>query len=290
MILVADSGSTKCDWILISENGERFETHTMGFNPFFHNEHLIEDELNKNTLLRRHADLISHIYFYGAGASSSDRNAIIERGLAKIFTKTKKIVVDHDVKAAVIATAKDQKGIVCILGTGSNSCYSDGKNISEIIPALGYILGDEGSGSFFGKKILTAYLYKKLPTELAELLEHIYGVNKELILETVYKQPNANVYLATFAKFAYEYRKHIFFEPMIRDGLTEFINMHVCCYPNYKDVPVHFIGSIAFYFKDVLGEIALNYPLTIGEIVKNPISLMADYYCNKHAIPLKAEY
>ncbi len=285
MILVADSGSTKCDWILISNSGERFETNSMGFNPFFHNEDLIAFELNQNELLKQNAAQITHIYFYGAGASSAMRNAIIERGLRRLFTNAEKIVVDHDVKAAVIATAKDNEGIVCILGTGSNSCYSDGNKIHEIIPALGYILGDEGSGSSFGKKTVIAYLYKTLPLELARALENDYGVNKELILETVYKKPNANVYLASFAKFVYDNRTHPFFEKIIRDGLKEFINMHVCCYDNYKVVPVHFIGSIAFYFKDVLAEISREYPFTIGQIVKNPITLLADYHSDKHSIP-----
>ncbi|MFM9943598.1 MAG: hypothetical protein ACKVQB_00050, partial [Bacteroidia bacterium] len=190
MLLVADSGSTKCDWILVKSTGERLETSTMGFNPFFHNSVFIESELKKNELFVKYAGEVADLYFFGAGASSQNRNSIIENGLKKVFTNAKNIIVDHDIKAAVIATAGDQPGIVCILGTGSNSCYFDGETVSEKIPALGYILGDEGSGAYFGKILLTKYLYKKLPMELETALEKDCGVSKESIFEAIYNKPN----------------------------------------------------------------------------------------------------
>lgn len=286
MLLVADSGSTKCDWILVKSSGERLETSTMGFNPFFHNEKLIETELKKNELLIRYADRVNQVRFFAAGASSQERNAILEQGLKSVFKNSVDVMVDHDIKAAVIATAEDNAGIVCILGTGSNSCYYDGKTVHEIIPALGYILGDEGSGAYFGKKLLSKYLYKKLPLDLAAALEKEYGVTKESIFEAIYKKPNANVYLASFMKFAHANQSHPFFKELIYKGLSEFINIHVWCFENFREVPVHFVGSIAYYFRDVLEEVAKNYRFTIGKIIKKPVTSLADYYCKKLNYPL----
>jgi hypothetical protein len=286
MLLVADSGSTKCDWILVKPDGERIDTHTMGFNPFFHNEEIISSEILKNELLAKNADKIEYISFYGAGASSDSRNSIVERGLKMVFKNTKKIIVDHDLKAAAIATAQDSPGIACIIGTGSNSCYYDGSTVHEVVPALGYILGDEGSGAYFGKLLLSKYLYKKLPIELAKGLEEEYNISKEAIFEAVYNKPNPNVYLASFMKFALKHKDHPFFKEMIYKGLSAFINIHVWCYDNFREVPVHFVGSIAYYFHDVLEEVARNYRFTIGNIIRKPVSPLADYYCKKFNYPI----
>jgi N-acetylglucosamine kinase-like BadF-type ATPase len=286
MLLVADSGSTKCDWILVKSNGERLETNTMGFNPFFHNEELIASEISKNEILMSHADKILNIYFFGAGASSKQRNTIVENGLKKVFKNTVELRVDHDLIGAAIATAEDDPGIACILGTGSNSCYYDGITVHEVVPALGYILGDEGSGAYFGKILLSKYLYKKLPIELATALENEYGVTKESIFEAVYNKPNPNVYLASFMRFARDHNDHPFFKEMIYKGISGFINIHVWCYENFREVPVHFVGSIAYYFKDTLEEVAKNYRFTIGKIVKKPVTPLADYYCKKLNFPI----
>jgi hypothetical protein len=286
MLLVADSGSTKCDWILVKSNGERLETNTMGFNPFFHNEELIASEISKNEILMSHADKILNIYFFGAGASSKQRNTIVENGLKKVFKNTVELRVDHDLIGAAIATAEDDPGIACILGTGSNSCYYDGTTVHEVVPALGYILGDEGSGAYFGKILLSKYLYKKLPIELATALENEYGVTKESIFEAVYNKPNPNVYLASFMRFARDHNDHPFFKEMIYKGISGFINIHVWCYENFREVPVHFVGSIAYYFKDTLEEVAKNYRFTIGKIVKKPVTPLADYYCKKLNFPI----
>jgi len=286
MLLVADSGSTKCDWMLVNADGQRFETSSMGFNPFFHNEDVVESEILKNKLLRENADKILHICFFAAGASSDDRNAILERGLRRVFKNTNSMIVDHDLKGAAIALAQDEHGIACILGTGSNSCYYNGKTVLEAVPALGYVLGDEGSGAYFGKILLSKYLYKKLPIELAASLEKEYGVTKESIFEAVYNKPNPNVYLASFMKFAKENQNHPFFKEMIYKGLSAFINIHVWCYENFREVPVHFVGSIAYHFKDLLEEVARNYRFTIGNIIQKPIGNLTDYYCEKLNYPV----
>lgn len=286
MLLVADSGSTKCDWIIVMTNGERIETGTMGFNPFFHTSELIASEISANEILKSHADKVKHIRFYGAGASSDHRNSIVEAGLRMVFTNSESVLVDHDLKSAAIATAQDDPGIACILGTGSNSCYYDGTSVHEAVPALGYVLGDEGSGAYFGKILLSKYLYKKLPEDLSTALEKEYGVSKESIFEAVYNKPNPNVYLASFMKFARTHHDHPFFKDMIYKGISSFINIHVWCYENFREVPVHFVGSIAFYFKDVLEEVARNYRFTIGNIIRKPVKPLTDYYCKKLNYPI----
>jgi glucosamine kinase len=278
MLLVADSGSTKSDWVLVKNDGVRLETSTMGFNPFFHDEDFIESELNKNELFSEYASQVKTIRFFGAGSSSVERKKIIEVGLKRVFNQTDSVIVDHDVMAASIATSQGKPGIVCILGTGSNSIYYDGHDVSEKVPALGYILGDEGSGAYFGKQILTKYLYKKFPTDLKEAFELEYGINKDVILESVYKKPHANVYLASFMKFAHKNQEHPFFREMIYQGFASFVGIHVCCYENFREVPVNFVGSVAFYFRNVLEVIAKNYRFTLGTVIKKPIESLADFY------------
>ena len=144
MILVADSGSTKCDWIAIDEDNKHHHTNTMGFNPFFHSSDLVEQKLTENELFSSIKEKVTEVYFYGAGCSSPSRNYIVEKGLRAVFTNAIIVSVDHDLTGAALATSQGKPGISCILGTGSNSCYYDGENVHEEVPALGYILGDEG--------------------------------------------------------------------------------------------------------------------------------------------------
>lgn len=278
MILVADSGSTKCDWILMDRPDNQILTHTMGFNPFFHSSDLISQKILDNNQLNENSDRVAEVYFYGAGCSSKDRNEIVENALKRCFKEARIIKVDHDLTGAALATARDKPGITCILGTGSNSCYFDGERIHEAVPALGYILGDEGSGSYFGKILLSKYLYKHLPADIYEAFESRYNISKEIIFTNVYNLPNPNVYLASFMKFISDYREHPFFKDMIYRGLASFINIHVWCYQNFREVPVHFVGSIAFYFKEVLEEVARNHRFQVGRIEQRPVDPLANYH------------
>jgi glucosamine kinase len=282
MILVADSGSTKCDWILIDDQNERHQTATIGFNPLFHNQANILDELEKNSLLTKFKASVTFIYFYGAGCSSVERNKIIENALNSFFNHSKLIEVNHDLKGAVLAACGDHQGIACILGTGSNACYFDGSEIVQNTKALGYVLGDEGSGSYFGKKLITTWLYKRLPRDLAKSFNAKYNINLEDVLDRVYKQPFANVYLASFAEFLGEQRAHPFVKKMIYEGLTEFVSIHVWSYAMFREVPVNFVGSIAYYFREELEEVARNHRFTVGKIEKQPIEALANYHYQKH--------
>lgn len=278
MLLIADSGSTKCDWILV-ENDVQHKVSTMGFNPYFHSSDIISAEILKEELLRNKSGDIKEVYYYGAGAANNNMNNIVKNGLSKVF-KNAQVNVGHDLDGAVFATCDEKPGIVCILGTGSNACYYDGNgNIEEKISGLGYILGDEGSGAYFGKRLLIRYLYGKLPIHIHKAFSERYNdINKQVVMENVYLKPHANVYLASFMKFLSDHRDDEFVRNFIYKGFSEFITTHVWKFENYREVPVHFIGSIAYYFQDLLREEARIHHLTIGKIVKQPVFNLVKYH------------
>jgi len=270
MIVVADSGSTKCDWIF--KDGEhRVEISTMGFNPMFHSSDFIAEELGKNELFKKNAAETLEVFFYGAGCSSEKRNDIVRRGLEVAFPKAT-LNIEHDLKGAVYAACQGKPGIACILGTGSNSAYFDGQTIQEEVPALGYILGDEGSGAFFGKQLISEYLYKQLPDNIVAKFEERYPeLTKDDVFTGVYMQPHANVYLSSFMRFLSDNRDEKYIQEMVYRGLSTFIDIHIWQYKNYKSLPVHFVGSIAFYFESVLRKAASNHRLNVGRIIRKPV-------------------
>lgn len=278
MILVADSGSTKADWKIF--DGEKFregKTSTKGFNPFFHDKEFIVSELNANEQLKEIAVKVEQVWFFGAGCSSAKRNEQIADGLRAFFTNAR-VTVDHDLHAAVYSVfTEGEPCIVSILGTGSNSAYYDGKTIDNSVPALSYILGDEGSGTYYGKRILASYLYNRLPPKMHEGLKERYDLEKEEIFDNVYNQPNPNVYLASFAKFLSDHKEYHYVKRLVYQGMLEFMDIHICGYEQYQKVPCHFIGSIAFFFEDILREVASRRQITVGTIIKQPVHTLAEY-------------
>lgn len=274
MKIIAESGSTKTNWL--TEKRELFET--IGFNPLFFSTENIFDELTKHQQLLNIKDQCTEVFFYGASCSSPDRKKIVADALQKYFTKAASIAVDHDLNAAAFATYTGQPGIACILGTGSNSCLYDGHKVYEEVPALGYILGDEGSGAYFGKKLLAKFLYHELPDATMKMLRENYGLEKEEIFDAVYKKPNANVYLASFAKALTDSPDLDFMKDFVEEGFKEFFSHHVCCYPNYQQYPVHFVGSIAFHFKSSLQKAAESYGCQLGVVDKNPVYRLLDWH------------
>ena len=267
MILIAESGSTKTAWL--SEKNELYET--IGFSPLFHTADFIYEEMTKHTGLYEVRGDFTKVFFYGTGCSSEERKAIIRTALKRYFTNAAVIQVDHDLKAAAVATYDGRKAIACILGTGSNSCLYDGKEIYEEVPSLGYILGDEGGGAYFGRKIVAAYLYHELPTATQQLLTEKYKLEKEEVLKRVYKEPGAIVYLAGFAKVMSESPDREYMDELAEEGFTDFFHHHVCCYKNYKLYPVHFVGSIAYHFKHVLELVANKKGCDLGLVERNPV-------------------
>jgi N-acetylglucosamine kinase-like BadF-type ATPase len=277
MVLIVDSGSTKSDWVLLKNSTEKVLFKTMGFNPYFHNETIIANAIKQNEDLFQHAAQIDQVFYYGAGASSDHLKDIVKRALKRVFTKAQ-VVVDHDLVASAYATYTGVPSISCILGTGSNSCHFDGANLTEEVPALAYILGDEGSGSYFGKKLLSSFLYKHLPKVIHEDLVERFGLTKDLIMENVYMMPHANVYLASFMRFIAEHKDHPWVDDMVYEGLKEFIKIHVLCYSDAKEVPVHFIGSVGYFFREQLERAATDMGITLGIVTRKPIDGLVKYH------------
>jgi N-acetylglucosamine kinase-like BadF-type ATPase len=279
MLLIADSGSTKADWSLVNQGIVINEFNTIGFNPYFHKEDIILAALRSSALIKI-AESVEELFFFGAGCSSPSLNKIISDALQKFFVNAK-ISVQHDMLGSVLATCGDQPGISCILGTGSNSCYYDGKIIYENNYGLGYILGDEGSGSYYGKKLVAYFLYGILPSHLQEQFGKLYPITKDSLIKNVYNSSNANVYLASFARFLSDRKEDEYVQQLVKDGMSEFFDLCVTHYKGYERLPVHFVGSIAFYFENILRTVAGEKGIHIGKVIKKPIKELTDYYIAK---------
>ncbi len=277
MLLVADSGATKTAWILIDQNGYPHESSTMGFSPFFHSEQDILIALGSSAALSEWATKVNHIRYFGAGCSSPDRNAKIHNALSAFFVQTPDIVVEHDLLGSVWATCGNDSGMSCILGTGSNACYYDGTQIHEAVPSLDYILGDEGSGAYFGKHLVANFLYKRLPDDLQAAFATEYQLDKEQALNRVYRQPHPKVWLASFTKFLKMYETHPYIHAVLLSGLGEFLDTRVVIFPNHRDTITHFVGSIAYHFQTALKEACAERQITIGKIIKEPIYELTEF-------------
>jgi len=276
MILIIESGSTKSDWVLLNKGKKEYYS-TIGLNPYFHDEETVAEVVKRNEDLYALRNSVEAIYFYGAGCSSENLNNIIKRGLSVVFQNTK-ISVDHDLTACAYSTYVGKPAISCIIGTGSNSCFFDGKQISEKVPALGYILGDEGSGTYLGKRLLADFLYKRLPENMANSFREKTGLDKDSIVELVYKQPNANVYLASFVPFIHEFSNEEYVKNIVLEGFKQFVDIHVCCFDNYQDYEVHFVGSIARLFEQELRIACGERGVNLGNIVQKPVDGLVNYH------------
>tara|TARA_B100000927_G_C16379875_1_gene435018 strand:+ start:74 stop:940 length:867 start_codon:yes stop_codon:yes gene_type:complete len=282
MILIADSGSTKCSWAICDLEGKKInEYKTIGFNPYFIKEEAILKELDSSKLNFIKEEVL-YVFFYGAGCSAKHKNEIIEKPLAEFF-KNAKIKVSHDLDAACFAMYNNQPNITCILGTGSNSCYFDGQNIKENGPSLGFIMGDEASGNHFGKKLLTLYFNKLFPTVLAKNFEKNYEHDIHKINDKVYKSSRANVFLASYFPFICENKNHPVIKKIINETLNEFINLHIKCFSNYKNIEVNFIGSVSYFLSNEIQTLAKENEFKVGQILQNPIDKLINYHANKIA-------
>lgn len=277
-ILIAESGSTKTDWCLLHGNTKR-SFKTQGINPYFLLENEILSIFENELKIDRNKTAIDEIHFYGAGMNSSDKKKQIEKCL-KIHFKIKNIHSYSDLVASARATCGHQKGISCILGTGSNSCYFDGKKMGFKTPALGFILGDEGGGTHLGKKILQYYLHDIFDKELKTKFESRYDFSKEIILENLYQKPLANRYLASFASFVFENRGHYMIENIAEDCLNDFFIHHLIRYPNIHKMPVHFSGSVAFFLKDIIKNLTEQYDIQLGVIIQKPMKGLIAFHSN----------
>jgi glucosamine kinase len=275
-ILIADSGSTKCEWCLY-EKGKKKTFYTQAISPYFVGKDDIEQILRKTLLPKIKDKTPTSLFFYGTGLSNPANIIIVKKIFKKLFPDTK-IEVQHDLMGAARALCGSTKGIACILGTGSNSCYYDGKKIKKNSPGLGYVLGDEGSGAYLGKKVIQYYLYKTFDEDLSARFEKRFHETHASILDNVYKKPLPNRYLASFAIFLAENRGHFMIENIIEDGLNDFYFTHLYKYKESWTSPIHFTGSIAFAFKDVLKDLCNSYELELGKVLKTPMSGLIAYH------------
>ena len=275
MITIIESGSTKADWLIIDED-KRFQHHTIGFNPFFHSSEFVKQNLEGDSFLSNWFSKSGEIHFYGAGCSSHELQETIKSGIKSVF-KNSEVHVDHDLSAAGLSVYRGNDVIACILGTGSNSVFFNGNKLTEVVPALGYILGDEGSGSFFGKQMLSDFLYNKLPEPMAEeFIDH--GLSKDTIFKKVYMEPNANVFLASLSPILINNKNLDYSQKLIQKGFDLFIENHVMCYPTCKDVEISFVGSISSLLGDELEVACSRKGLRLGQIIRRPIEALANYH------------
>ncbi|MGO3184064.1 MAG: N-acetylglucosamine kinase [Aequorivita sp.] len=281
MTLITDSGSTKCDWVLLDAVGNvLLKTKTKGLNPAVIDSEELRFRISENFELNNISHKVEILDFYGAGCGTSIPRKNLEEILILLFPNAK-VTVKEDLAAAVYAVTTDP-GIVCILGTGSNSCYFDGEEIHAPIASLGYTLMDEASGNYFGKRLIRDYYYNKMPSEIASEFKKGYNLEADEIKMNLYKKPNPNAYLASFAEFIFT-RDEIspYFHKLIKEGIETFIECRILTFEKTHKVPVHFIGSIAHFSENIIKECFEERNLKLGNIVQRPIDGMIEYYKNK---------
>ncbi len=278
MILIADSGSTKTDWRMIASTGEISQARTIGFNPYFQDTDSIAIELAKS-LKPLVSELVAEVYYYGTGCGTESSCAIVQQAIQQVFPEATTVSVASDLLGAARALCGHEVGIACILGTGSNSCYYDGEQIGYQIPNLGFWLGDEGSGGNLGKTLVTNYLLKDLAPELeAKFDKRFPNTTRDLVLENAYKKPFPNRYFASFSKFLFDNRSHPQAYRLVYDSFDLFFQKYICKYPDYKQLKVHFTGSVAFYYSDILRQVANDKGVTVKNIMETPIAGLTLYH------------
>ena len=275
MILLADSGSTKTDWLVADDFGETRRFQTSGINPFFRTTEDIVNELVP--VFKQHHLPVEEIYFYGAGVVNEEKAEVIKRVMRQLFGDVR-CEVASDVLGAARAVCGNTAGIACILGTGANACYYDGEQVVKGIPPMGFILGDEGSGVVLGRELIGDYFKGVMPADLREKFYAQFGVEKDAVLERVYRTEKPNKYLASFTLFLSENIRERYCRDLVQMQFRAFIERNILQLPESKNLPVSFVGSIAHYFRDVLEEELAKHKLTVGTIQKEPIEALLAYH------------
>ena len=281
MRLIVDSGSTKTDWICLNDDGNTvFETQTLGLNPQVLDEYIIEERIINNYDLYQNRKNISHLFFYGAGCGTTQPKKLIKKVFESIFVNAN-ISVKEDTYAAVYSTAtKVKKSIVSIIGTGSNCTYFDGENIHQKVTSLGYVLMDDASGNYFGRQMIRDYFFEKMSFDISQKFSESFDLDPNIIKDKLYKKPNPNTYLATFAKFVVENKNNPYCSELIKKGFNLFITNQIEQFTDCKEIPLHFIGSISFYLKNELNECLKKRGMILGNVLKKPIEGLVEYHLN----------
>lgn len=282
MIAVIYSGSQHANWRLADKGKTIASFKTNGINPYFNDEKSILQLLNKNISLIHHAEEIKRIYFFGAGASNPQLKAVISNAMSSFF-KYAKVSIEHDIQGAAIACCKDDEGIVCICGSGSNAAWYNGKKIKPNNYGLGYILADEGSGNWLGRQLIKAYMNETLPTDIHKKFVKKYDVDRRILLEKVYRQKQPALYLSSFNSFFAEHKEHPYIKETIKQGFHQLLSTYTLpLKKQYPNAPIHFTGSVADDFKEYLEEAAGELNLEIKYILREPIHSLLSYYSNKN--------
>lgn len=285
MILIVDSGSTKADWMSVDSKGHRLldKIQTKGLNPAILNEKELQDVILSNANLIFHKSEVTHIFFYGAGCGTDKPKHLLKQVLESFFTQAK-VEVQEDTLAAVRASInhENEAAVVCILGTGSNCSYFDGKNLHQRVESLGYSIMDDAAGNYYGRQLLRDFYFHHMPDSLKTAFSQAYDVEADTIKFNLYKQPNPNAYLASFAEFMFSHKDSAYIKNLIKQGLRTFSkNMVLQFSEEIKTVPVHFVGSIAYLSKEEIFEIAEEFNYKVGNIVKRPIEGLVTYHINQ---------
>jgi len=277
MILICDSGSTKADWLLMDGRKIQSTFQTPGLNPVNLSEKSLSAILNSEKRIKKVSPYLSEVHFFGSGCGNAEGRSRMMKVLKKVFPKTK-ITVENDLMASAISTCGNEKGVVAILGTGSNCCYFDGKKIHLKNFGLGFMLGDEGSGTWFGRKFLVAYLYGQMPAPLAKKFYATYKVDRQKAIESVYKKLNPNIFLSSFMPFIIANSKNSFVKTFLQEGLEYFFDTTILAFPESKKAAVHFTGSIAALLEQEIRQAGKKKKIRIGKIIKQPMEGLALYY------------
>lgn len=276
MILIADSGSSKIDWRLLLKDGTIEQAQTIGYNPYYQPVEFFDKEI-REVLVSQIKHPVEKIFYYGTGVSSEKNIKTIYNVLARYFNGAQ-IEVTHDLLAAARALCGTEPGIACILGTGSNSCHYDGKDIVYNVTSQGYVLGDEGSGAYIGKLLISDYLRNDLPEKLNEQFKKRFPLSRHEILDRVYSQEMPSRFLASFTKFIFQHLKEPYCYQLIYNSFVQFMEKSVMRYPGYNELKVHFVGSVAFYFSDILRQVANDKGITVKNILESPIAGLTLYH------------
>lgn len=276
MILIADSGASKTDWRILNADGGIEQAQSIGYNPYYQPIEQFDQEV-REVLVPQVKHRVEKIFYYGTGCSSDKNRQMIRMALERYFTDAH-IEVWHDLLAAARALCGEDPGIACILGTGSNSCYYDGVRIVENVTSLGYVLGDEGSGAWMGKKIVADYLRKDLPEKLWDYFKKRFPMDRDEILSRVYSQEMPSRFLGSFSHFIFQHLKEPYCYKLVYDGFSEFMEKNVMRYEKYDELKVHFVGSVAFYFSDILRQVANDKGITVKNILESPIAGLTLYH------------
>lgn len=280
MILLADSGSTKTDWLLLGPDTSAFQS--AGINPFYQTQETIAETLQNEVVPRTIPNQIRQIFFYGAGCADEITGRPVTSALTALFPRAETIEVRSDLLAAARALCGRQAGIACILGTGANNALYDGEKIIGNIGSLGFWLGDEGSGGYLGKQLVARYLHAELPEKLHEEFKNQFpDVSRLAILDRAYRQPFPNRYFATFSPFLSQHLAVPFVQDLVGNAFRTFLNLYVCKHPHAAALPVHFTGSVAFHFQSLLREVLNEKGLHLGTIQRSPMPGLLHYHQSK---------